>query len=364
MDCDTKEGIEAQLGSYESFYTVMNVRRSRHVNNPVKHLSSFAVMGRFYTDKSGNCYRLNREVFTDEDRSQMPVVMSKEEFWTFVTAVIKPRMQEEIRVLEDVLGFKPSFPLAPPGQVCARCGGPFELDQCHQTEGDGGFETIDLSPFVGKTLRETQETLTSRTDGVWRFHRVPSIQPNRHSAPLPSRPWLSSKQEGWRCVEDEYVILAEDTAQVSVDRYYHASCYQQVLLDREAAEEQTFIDEFKEVLNHFNFQDMRMIRTSAPKHIRPLFLQIFGDDPRMDLVMQQIPYYRIGSAQGSFGLIKTEPPMIDLEGTGIEIQDLIPDIADYLPKDMSAVIPYAGDAELLLRLWQQLILKSGKIQKS
>ena len=110
MDCNTKEGIAARLGTYTELYELIRQRYKLGCYKPdgqygkdYAQLTPFVLLGRFMSDEMGGCHTLLRDIFTDADRAFMPPVMTKEEFDAFFKERVLPRLRKAIRFIEAKL---------------------------------------------------------------------------------------------------------------------------------------------------------------------------------------------------------------------------------------------------------------------
>lgn len=231
-DCNTKEGIEnwIKVHGYKGLYEIFKVRRDKpispkRVGNRTIHskgLDHFVVLGRFALDHMGNVFRLNRELFTDDDRTRMPTVMTREEYTEYcaehhpkdMAEHANPGRQEKHEDIQALLL------IAPPHIVCAKCGkNDWGLENCHNIESEGVLEPTELTMFAGKTIREVKEEFTKRTDAEFQFSQ-------------------NVREVNQFAFPDDHVIQPDDVIIVLVTRYYHASCYVEFTKEEGQSEEE------------------------------------------------------------------------------------------------------------------------------
>ncbi len=228
-DCNTKEGIENRIKSegYPGLYNLFKERRERQIHPKVvgsrtvhtKDLQHFVILGRFALDHMGNVFRLNRELFTDEDRARMPVVMTQEEYAEYCTLRhpkdhakhLNPGRWEKRQDTQALLL------IAPPDIACAKCGkADWSLENCHDIESQWFPEHIIVAPDQsGKTLKDIETEFVGRSDGVWVL-------------------------KSGKTPHDSYIVTEGEIVLFRCDRYYHAACYAEQLLKDEAEEKQKY----------------------------------------------------------------------------------------------------------------------------
>lgn len=375
MDYDSKEGIGAELSSYETLYAVMHARNEHgRINNVLSptwetdarpsHLTPMIVLGRYRTDETGRCSRLNREIFTDADRSAMPVVMTDPEFRAFFEKRVQPRLTESFYALyEGVEGMAPSLPLPPPHLVCMHCGDGWNIVTCHDIDVDGNFEDLDISEFAGKTLREAEEELNLRKDALRSFGN-PLYVHNQQWTNLDADEEMATREErGWRRVTKEYIIQSGDDTSVFRYDFYHGPCFRLLNDERAIAGEKQNIEGVTQLLEETGFENVRITRTDLPKHLREWIIADTEDSEDAENAMSACMYYRVETAQGAFGILQTAYPMLDLTESGAEfLRELEPELALELPDDFPSLIAFTGEPEQMRDL-RQLMIKKQKQAK-
>jgi len=352
-----KDKVEEKLNSYKDFYEMMFVRSQLDGRGK---LTTFVVLGRYCTDSYGRCMRLNREIFTDEDRKAMPSVMTMGEFEEFFISEVKPRIGDErLRIYESVQGASLPFPLPNPRFVCAGCGGGWTLDNCHDIDNEGGFEEIDLSPFVGKTLREAQQEVLERTDAMRDFYKLAIKNPKWVDTNVPDR---RECQRGWRDEETkdvtislDYVVQPNDSTQVHTYRFYHGSCFRQYREECLAQQNVQMKELMKDMFEGAGFKDVHITSNKLPQHMRDWMMLVDGvledsDKEMYEKMCDQVKYDRVDTEQGSFGVMHgaSGEAYLDLDGTGVTLRELGPYV-EGMP-----FVPMTGEEDQLLRLWQLL----------
>lgn len=366
MDYNTKEFIEAQLGSYQAFYALMcsraNLGYLRTDNKNWQRLTPFVILGRYKSDEFGQCHRLNRALFTDEDRTAMPSVMSDEEFRSFFEEHIRPRIKESYwSSLEGTSGLAPGFPLPPPHIICAKCGGTWDLNTCHDIDAEGDLEEIDLSPFVGKTLFWAAAKLDNRTDAFRRFgHPIRVQNPQWADSSKANDEYDSPEECGWREVTLDHVIQLGDNTSMFRYRFYHGQCFRPLNTDRSEKQATEYAEDFKQILEETGFDDVVITRTVLPDHLRKWIATDLDESESLDELAEAFMYYRVQTRQGSFGIACAAYPMLDLDGSGVSLHELEPELAAEAPPGFPAITGFSGESKQLLHLWQLLVKHQSK----
>lgn len=360
MDHNTKESIARQLDSYATFYAVMLLRNERgHYKTDgtqgekYMRLTPFTILGRYRSDEFGQCWRLNRAMFTDQDRAAMPAVMTDGEFHTFFEKNVRPCITKSwYSIYEGIEGMVPAFPLPSPHIVCARCGGTWMLDQCHDIDAEGNFEDLDLSRFVGKTLREVETELSTRADALRAFGHPLHVQNPQWVDSNVNEQWATPEERGWRDVAWDYIVQPADNTSVFCYHFYHGQCFRQLNSERVVEEETLNLEGMKQMLEETGFDDVSITRVPLPEHLRRWVAADLDESESVDEVAKAFKYYRVETQQGSFGIAVAAYPMLDLEGSGVSLRDLEPQLASEAPPDFPPIVGLTGEPEQLLRLWQ------------
>ncbi|HWP60999.1 MAG TPA: hypothetical protein VN495_00125 [Candidatus Paceibacterota bacterium] len=371
--CNTKKAIAAQLGSYTEFYEMLRARREHGGNDLARGehaplLREFVVLGRYVTDQFGQCGKLNRELFTDEDRAAMPAVMTKREYDRFFKRYVFPRFPEDYYSdQEGVAGMSPPIPLPPPHVVCARCFGWWALDTCHDVDATGVFERIDLTPYVGKTVREVSVLFSLATDALRSFADPITIDNPTHRFAVEDTSEEDTKKRlrfrrvrSSRPVELDHVIQPNDSATMLCYRFYHGDCFKQLLAEKAIEQDAEDMRGYKQAFEEVGFEDVRVARTPLPPHIMAWATSdedFAEEDITPEDIANAFKYYRVDAKEGSFGIFVAAYGMLDIGGTGLALKDLEPEYATQVPPEMQWAAPFTGEIEPLLRL-QTLLLKA------
>lgn len=370
MDHNTKEGIAAQLGSYREFYALMCSRANLGylgINNKKwEKLTPFVILGRYKSDELGQCYRLNRALFTDEDRMAMPPVMTNEEFRSFFEEHIQLRIRDSFwSPLEGTSGLAPGFPLPEPHLVCAKCGGTWEINTCHDIDAEGDFEEIYLSPFVGKTLFWVLAKFEARTDALRRFGHPIRVQNQQWTDPRAANDEYADPEElGWRDVTLDHIVQLGDNTSMFRYRFYHGPCFRQLNEERLITQESAMVEDMRQMLVEAGFENVGIIRISPPKHIVEWLAGGENlDDTTKEIadIADEIDYYSINTQQGSFGILVDGYPVLDLKESGVMAQELAPElITEDLSGESQFILPLTPAPQQFLRLWQLMVKHQSK----
>lgn len=385
---NTKEGIAAVIASQglAGLRTIMEARRAamevlwareRGGAGPGRDelLTGFVVLGRFYLDSNGGASRVNREIVTDADRASAPHVMTMDEYqvwWAPITA----RNADDDRhsgPFDGHSGSDSRLQIPPAHVVCAKCGQGWTLEACHEIEGEEDRSQpegrMSLAPYFGKTLREVQADIATRTDGEHRLNL--SVYNDRwvdHGVPEEMR---VGPQAGWRHDDEDddpritwdYVVQPGDDGSVSIDCFYHAACHREHEADQQTTEREFNRAGIEAMFTESGFTGVRVEIAPVPQH---LVDWIASDSDAKDeeegfaqSVAAESQYLRVVTDQGTVGIWTAVYPMLDLHGTGIRPTELCPEgIPGPMPTDDSLpFVNFYPDPALLLRLWQQLVKK-------
>lgn len=290
----------------------------------------------------------------------MPAVMSDTAFQEWLLTNLAPRTTKPFVQMYEPLfvGMASPFPLAPPHVTCAHCGLGWTLDACHDIDNEGDFEQIDLTPFVGRTLREVEVELQTCTDAVRAFPGSLSVHNKRWEDPDREEQFSTPEQRGYRDAHSEdypitldYVVAPADSMSVFRYRFYHGPCYSALNALHISENDREFMKQAEQLFVDNGFRDVRILPASLPDHLRRWLLPELGDD------VGGVPYYRVETREGTVGLWVAAYPMFDLEGSGVSLADFDANAAAGLQKGTPSVMPALGEAEQMLRLWQLMTKK-------
>jgi hypothetical protein len=374
LSFNTREGIAAELGSYKSFYEVLLARhnyRENHMSallpSRLDELNEFVVLGRYFASSLGQCMRLSRSLFTDEDRKQMPPVMTSEEFDRYVESHVRPRTKQDLNLFEPVQGIAPAFPLPPPHLLCEVCSNGFtDLENCHDIDTLGDDQELDLTPLAGKTLRQAEDELALRTDAVREQTRPLAVYKSSWASTDPNM--TRTEREGWRFehsvdhpISWDYEIGAGDRVVVFRYRYFHGECFRKQNQKLEHVQEQSNVETLREMFESAGFEDVQLTQAALPAHMLDWIAEdCEEDEDERELAAQELGYYRVETKQGAFGVGMAAYPFLDLHGTGASLTELFEEYTHEIPKDAVAIVPLTGEPQQLLRLWQLMTKKQAQ----
>jgi len=235
MKIDTKEGIQACLTSLETLNELANARRKAYYTD--KHcLKWFMIMGRWVFDECGNFGRVG-EPNLKETCPDIPDVLTREE----LTAFSKARRKDES------FSYSLTESGVPPAKVhCAVCGKKWTIKDCHDAMTVNKDIVLPLKDHIGSTLKQLQEFLNKKEDGVYWLCSERPIRNDRFIdlTPHPKYDSLKINEHGWVGKHEgldtaNYVIAEGDEASVRVFQFEHHKCYK----DKKADDEKKHFEE-------------------------------------------------------------------------------------------------------------------------
>lgn len=355
---DIRNPTDEQFDSYASLYEFLRARRDlpRDEKNP---LPAFVILGRFHSDESGRCSRLHRGTFTDADRAGMPPVMDGAWFQAWFETHVKDRTDDpHPQVFEGDSAMFPLFPLPPPHLVCPPCGKGWELERCHDIDGECRLEEVALDAFVGMTLREVSELLGKCTDATRKFAGDLAVTNPRWASKDPDIEYPTQAERGTRDAHSpdyrvtlDHVVVPGDTITVFARRYYHGPCFQEMLAERNREQWNEFTDKVTRKFVKAGFTNVRVSAASFPDDIVAWLEANIDGDAAAD------PYFLVETDEGRVGVWAWAHPMLDLLPSGITIAEIDPKAAIDLNDDTPSIVPFTGKRKQLLRLWQLMMKK-------
>lgn len=230
---DSKRGIASFLTDLASFNELVRLRSeagyARH-----ERLNDFYLFGRWSFDSCGNLGTI-KEFVPKEHFPEIPDVLTKDEFW----ASLKHLGQEHLSI---TVSFDGSIP--PVRVICAECGKPWNIRNCHDFVTRRNIVEMPLADFVGMSVKEVRDHLSARTDAVY---SLSSDRPIRHDRfidlrPRPGYETLKINEHGWagkdEGITERYTVQDGDEGLVYVWKCFHKACVQKYLerLQREKFE--------------------------------------------------------------------------------------------------------------------------------
>lgn len=355
---NTKESILPRLGTYEDLITLLIERRSAGSDPQHPELEQFVLLGRYYTDRVGGCRKLNRELFTDDDRLVMPKVMTNAEFEEYVAQHVIERVPEEQRqyppLFEPSESYATEWPLPLHVVMCAHCAAGWDVLTCHDIETLAERQEMNCDAYVGRTFQDIVNEITARTDGVY---SVMSTEPHTFFVHNDNkvdesihRMRRTEAQHGNRSATPDDVVEEGDVIFVGVQRFYHTNCLK-LLAEKHVEEVQMEITRaFKQELIRVGFRGVRLEPAELPEDLIAWAEEDMepGEDP-----CALLSFFRVHTEQGKFGVIYFHGVLIlYLSDSGITVAELHPEMDGVVPTDIVQMIAWVAEEEQLLRLWQ------------
>jgi hypothetical protein len=257
-DYDTKDGMRRMAQSLQGLNLLIEARGTAGYRRN-ERLGEFFVLGRWWADTCGNFSGVSidtnssakglapKDCFTD-----MPDVLTKEEFWNFCKLNGKEDVSIASRGRNDV----------PPCRVeCQGCHVGWAIEDCHDVIVPGiDEETVDLSLFVGIELGKVCDLLETRRGVVW-MRNLDGLMRNDRFIDLSPDPGSRGRwpknEHGWQRIEfDGYVVQQGDETFFNVRRYYHRKCYAEKI-------EREYRERFEKVFADAGFQDVTLISMAS-----------------------------------------------------------------------------------------------------
>ncbi len=167
VPCNTFDGIRSYLTDLEGLNRLMSDRSAAAYGKDgefVGGLKEFVILGRWSLGSNGGIgdmrpYDSQHRMLSDDEVSAMalklPRVLTHDDFFRYAKDF-------------GVLGISVSMkrPCIPPVRVkCRECGESWSLDNAHDSVMDSDTVEVDMSRYVGRTFRDLDNDLRSRTDG-------------------------------------------------------------------------------------------------------------------------------------------------------------------------------------------------------
>ncbi len=231
---DTKEGIEKSLTSLADLNYLLSMRHTAGYQRE-ERMNEFFIFGRFSLDTCGNCSKANGYAPEDE-MSEMPDVMTREEFWKYIKENLK-------RGEDTMISFSMGSEIPNENILCPYCQKSWEANNCHDTVSIRSTEVYSLDDFVGKTLGEVKAVYSAKTDATY-FMQPDILVRNDNNIDLllkypdSEKDWgksIVANEHGWLSeregATDEYVIQEGDEGFFNVWKYFHSDCHLKSVAD-------------------------------------------------------------------------------------------------------------------------------------
>ena len=349
---DTKEGIATMLGSLEHFCELAEARREAGYKRR-EQLHEFWLLGRFYTDSCGNLVQYKPSYFSDEVLSQIPAVLTNEEFGE----IFRLKGIGDGGISRSGPMYCPSLPL--PHVLDPISGDEWTIKNCHDYYPVESHEEIDLTSYVEETLGEVLEALKARTDGIYSYPwSSMSVRNDAYIGTPVDRVVNMDNPHGIKDIDENYIFQAGDKITVRVVRCYHADTYK-IYLDRERVKELSDLQkEILEFLELCAFTDVHIIQQMVPAHVADDMKEEFNDEKDRQNFMTYGAYFRVETDEGSFGLIPLgeDRLWLDLTNTGITAQELGKVLGFPMDNNFtSCLVSFMDEVEQLLVFRRELL---------
>ncbi len=305
----TKDRIASMLGTYADFSRLVAERRAAGMERR-EPLEPFYVLGKFYFDKYGQCWRLKREDDLEAARGVMLPVMTEAEAEAALAATAGYGPLELEGSTATYHG-----QTAPEGTVCAGCGIGWTMENCHDLYLDDGKETCTHEPadadIIGKTFSEAVAVTTVVENGGALRRLMGAIRP---------KTGLTGEESMYRgrSLKGGDVISPECLATYCHERHYHRACIRKIEEARSAAEMQDYIAGIIAAFEHAGFTDVRVVPGGVPPTIRALIMMEADAADELAAYEAGTTNIVVETAQGRFPMAMDQG-MIDLTEVGIPL---------------------------------------------
>ncbi len=326
---DTVEGIASQLTTFEDFNALIIARRAAGYERNERLGEFYIFGGRFSTDTFGNFSKAWPDIFPAELYPLIPPVLTKEEYqkWCVQHAKRESLVINGTHILPETM---PNSKIVDP-----ITGVGWTIADCHEAIAEATHEEIDLTAFVGKTLREVKQALEERADGLYTLR--PNGVRNASCIDMTEEFFEPVNLEGWRREEeitDNYIIQPGDRVEVDVVRFYHADSHKEYLAKQQLEETTETAFAFKEWLTETGFTGVSLAITKVPQGLIDQFPEEAEDEETKE-IFSQLPYYQVTTDQGTFGLLTggEDVPWLYSADSGITTQELQRELNPLEPVD-------------------------------
>jgi len=217
---DTQFGIEDYLSrGLQGLNDLATDRRNAYYERK-EPLSSWIILGRWATDSCGNMSRC----IISNDYGVKPI--------TWLPDALPKVVEQEalFNVLKLHIASYSGWCVPPANVTCKECGELWTLENAHDLDVKDTHEMVNLSGFVGKTLREAEVPYKERTDGTFFFGSSDlGIRNDKFIdlTPDPKYPSCKTNERGWiRKITPDYIIQEGDETSTYAFYYRHKLCKQ------------------------------------------------------------------------------------------------------------------------------------------
>lgn len=273
---DTVDGIRSYLTDLEGLNRLIG---DRHKAGYVRkeRLQDWVVLGHWHTDSCGN---FGDCTFQDDRHKPMEVSLPD----------VVPR--EDVYKLYRVHSMTTDGMrcCVPPVRVhCGECGERWTVKNAHDAVFSSGTAPADLAAFVGRTYKDLQDHLKSKTDAHWFPDYEMSVRHERFvdTTPHPSIKDYPVNKLGWVSVRD-WVRL---TLGERLERF-GKSADSLPLLDPKDPWSYVFQEGDYVYANVLRYAHKRCFQLKKSRESRDYYVQIFKDAGLPDPVMREVPNER------------------------------------------------------------------------
>ena len=351
-------GIASHLASLEAFWEVIDARARAHERG--EELDDF-VANRIWLTKYGKTTKLVSPTLSDEQWSQ---IYSGTEMGCATEGDVYRYLLEHFST--EVGGTRMVFPqlggltdggvVPRPDMKCPWCKNGWTIENVHDAQIiRSRVEYGSLAEFVGRKLSEVIPLISVRSDGFATPipHRIrndkyidmtPDENMYRYDQDAPYPPKNERGLIETPGGEDHVIEPGDEVYLFSVERFYHQNCYDVVMAEAQALEDQESAEGIKDWFASAGFSNVRVRCTSIPDAFfaREEVQQELADTGDADAeqeIRSVIQWFEVTSDEGKVAILfgGDVPPRLYLEGSGISIGDLAKAVADvqgYSEKDV------------------------------
>lgn len=249
---DSYQGILDSLGSLYDFNKLLSDRQnagySRH-----ERLKEWVVLGRFYLDSCGNCFKYSEDLTALLKRNQvynLPPVISSQN----LGLIIKLYEAGSGKHLSTTASSQNDIPEG--HAICPECLKGWGVDNCHDTVVEHRLEVVSLEDYIGDELSYLKKIWNMIHIETWRLQPDLSIRNNKYidmtivDSDLGRKYQWRVNERGWIKGYDEYIIQPGDESRMNIWTYRHHNCHVEYRLK----EEQEYFQQTFEMAGYKNIE--------------------------------------------------------------------------------------------------------------
>lgn len=234
---NTVDGASKAVQTLAGFHLLIDARHKAGYRDG-ERLTSLIVLGMWSLDTCGNAMKAISERGCSTPKAiykqlghELSDVVASEDFWDFVSLCI----QDKDKQPSVSFGMRDDIPY--PRVVCSVCGKPWTIEDCDDAVTSHKTEDRPLAEYVGMTLKDYENLLNCRSDGVYMIQPDLAIRNDKYIdlTPDPGFPVLKKNERGWLREKEmaaispngdkwQYVIQEGDDAMVNIWTYQHPAC--------------------------------------------------------------------------------------------------------------------------------------------